>query len=198
MKTVIYLLIGAVAAGLMAAVDHGANTSTASLPEGYTEVPFSMKGAIEPGGEPMEFIGTLPSILKQIQGIKPNFTWDDFQPSHTICHIPNTKPDLRLRFLWGHDFLKKINQPCEVAAGPRKCALLWCDIGASVWMCNDNSDPISRDCSYIATYVLDLIGNLDCVSDLKTSDGFNEGKALLQGQEFDSDNFNVIAGGGAC
>ncbi|KAI0881551.1 uncharacterized protein GGS22DRAFT_192185 [Annulohypoxylon maeteangense] len=151
-----------------------ANTSTTSfiLPDGYTAVPFSIQGSIERGGEVMAFNGTLNS--------------------HTVCKIPDYPSGGRAKLLSGYDFLKKIHQPCEVAGGPRKCAMLWCSLGTSIWMCNDNTDKITRDCGDMASYVLDIIGNLDCI----TMWGGSE--ALILGQEFDTDGFNIIAGGGGC
>lgn len=59
-------------------------------------------------------------------------------------------------------------------------------------MCNDNTDTVTRDCGDLASYVLDIIGDLDCIMLWSGSN------ALIQGQEFDTDGFNIIAGGGGC
>ncbi|KAI1138158.1 hypothetical protein F5Y05DRAFT_419015 [Hypoxylon sp. FL0543] len=214
MKAFISLLVGAFTAGVVAKGGRATNKSDAFLPDGYTSIPFSMKGAIEPGGEVMQFNGTVTDIFEQIQDIKPNFKWDDFQPvapltrrrrpskrtkSHIICDVPNVQPSIRLRFLFGQDYLWKIQQPCEVAGGPRKCALLWCDYDSTIYLCNDNTEPISRNCRDIASYVRDLLGDLDCATTPSDSDNADSWlDAPLKGQEFDTDNFNVIVGGGGC
>lgn len=64
----------------------------------------------------------------------------------------------------GYDYLKRISQPCEVDGGPRKCALLYCEDGSAIWLCNDNETRASQSCAYIADYVLEIIGDLDCAS----------------------------------
>ncbi|KAI2465296.1 hypothetical protein F4781DRAFT_410017 [Annulohypoxylon bovei var. microspora] len=206
MKVIISLLVGAIVAGV-AAMDpfHASNISN-GLPDGYTAVPLSMKGSIEPGGEVMTFNGTVNDIMSQIQTIKHDFKWDDFHPttsfprrhvskrtkSHIICKIPHSFAGSRVNLLYGYDYLKNIHQPCEVSGGPSKCAMLWCLTGTSIWMCNDNTDTITRDCGDMASYVLDIIGDVDCITQ------WSGGGALIQGQEFDTDGFNIIAGGGGC
>ncbi|KAI0105917.1 hypothetical protein F4814DRAFT_452297 [Daldinia grandis] len=215
MKVVIYLLIGAlgavsaaVAGAKAVATDEvGALNVTSILPEGYTAIPFSMDVSLEPGGEVMVFNGTVTEILAQIQSIKPDFTWDNYgsttpstgvskhkrTKSNILCNIPNHDRGLRYALLSGYDFLKNIHTDCKIDAGPKKCAMLYCMLGTSIWMCNDNSTPISRDCGYIATYVLDIIGTENC-----QSRGSMGPTTWTQGQEFDTDNFNVIVGGGGC
>ncbi|KAI2626092.1 hypothetical protein GGS26DRAFT_592871 [Hypomontagnella submonticulosa] len=199
MKVSLYLLLGAAAAATVATEDTvgGPSSSNVSvvLPDGYTAVPFSMEGAIEPGGDVMTFTGTVTDILAQIQSIRPDFTWEDFEPTDKIlCSIPGQEGGARAVLLQGYDFLKAINQPCEVAPGPRKCAMLFCRghpyISSSIWMCNDNTTPISRSCGEMADYVLDILDYEDCIVD--------DRKLLYQGQEFDTDNFNIIVEGGGC
>ncbi|KAI1439681.1 hypothetical protein F5Y02DRAFT_412060 [Annulohypoxylon stygium] len=207
MKAFVSVLVGAVAASVAATdVSSNASSSLFNLPDGYTLVPLSMKGSIEPGGEVMTFNGTVNDIMSQIQAIKNDFKWDDFLPttpttrrhkskrtkSHIICKIPDWPSGSRASLLYGYDYLKKIHQPCEVAGGPRKCAMLWCLAGTSIFMCNDNTDTVTRDCGDLASYVLDIIGDLDCIMLWSGSN------ALIQGQEFDTDGFNIIAGGGGC
>ncbi|KAI1103631.1 hypothetical protein F4804DRAFT_333064 [Jackrogersella minutella] len=198
MKAFISFLVGAVIVGVKATVDEPIITT--HLPEGYTAVPFSMKGAIEPGGEVMTFNGTVTDIFEQIQSIKPDFEWDHFQPatpssgrnSHIDCRVPGQIDGWRVMFINGYDYLKRINQPCGVSGGPRKCAMLWCFIGNSIWMCNDNTDEISRDCGDMASYVWDILGDMDCVGG---TPGFN---SRVIGQAWDTDGFNIIVGGGGC
>ncbi|KAI2620407.1 hypothetical protein GGR54DRAFT_639443 [Hypoxylon sp. NC1633] len=213
MKAIIYLLAGVLVAGVKATDSQTDLLATPSdvLLNGYTFVPFSMEGAIESGGEVMIFNGTVTSIFDQIRSLKPDFEWDDFQPTtplpaehHNVkrdkspnikCNIPGYTVGGRFGILDGHDFLIKIKQPCTIAGGPRTCALLFCRDGDSVWMCNDNKYPITRGCDNIASYVLDIIGEVNCLS----QDFYRyPPNRLMQGQEFDSDNFNVVVGGSGC
>ncbi|KAI8962560.1 hypothetical protein F5Y11DRAFT_185380 [Daldinia sp. FL1419] len=212
---IVSLLFGALSAVSAAATGvqpvttdeiRGFNVSSV-LPEGYTAVPFSMDVALEPGGEKMTFNGTVTEILAQIQSIKPDFTWNrtasapsstevskpKLNKSNILCKIPGQTNAYRWVILGGYDFLVNINQDCKVDSGPRKCAMLYCLTGNSIWMCNDNKTPISRSCSSIASYVLDIIGTFSC-----TTPGSMGPGTLLQGQEFDTDGFNVLAGGGGC
>ncbi|KAI0137615.1 hypothetical protein F4776DRAFT_663628 [Hypoxylon sp. NC0597] len=201
MKAIISLLVGVVAAGVVPTVEQVVNTSDVLLPEPYTAIPFSMNGAIETGGEVMTFNGTVTDIFKQIQSIKPDFKWDDFQPvarDHILCNVPHSEPSLRMAFLWGHDYLKTLNQPCEVAGGPHKCAKLWCDSGSSIWLCNGNTDGISQDCSYLASYVLDVIGDVGCAVDLFTPGDSSELMVNTMGMEFDTGDWGVLLRHGDC
>ncbi|KAK6948994.1 hypothetical protein Daesc_009066 [Daldinia eschscholtzii] len=219
MKVLVSLLFGAFGAASAAVAGTKTGTSSAkdevgglntsfSLPDGYIAVPFSMDVALEPGAEPMTFNGTVTEIFAQIQSIKPDFAWassgsaspsagetSKFKRSKSkiLCNVPSFSVGLRWIILKGYDYLKTIHQDCKVDAGPKKCAMLYCEIGTSIWMCNDNKTPISRDCGFIADYALDIIADEDC-----QSRGTMGPKAWTNGQEFDTDNFNVIAGGGGC
>ncbi|OTA68486.1 hypothetical protein K449DRAFT_429343 [Hypoxylon sp. EC38] len=200
MKAIIFLLVGVVAAGVVSTVEHDANTSTVLLPEPYTAIPFSMEGAIEPGGKPMTFNGTVTDIFSQIQAIKPNFKWDDFQPAYTLCNVPNSETEMRVKYLVGYDYLKKkmANKPCQVAGGPHKCAMVWCDSNASIWFCNGNTDGVTKDCSDLASYVLDVMGDVDCVYGLIDGDFGAELLSQLKGMEFDTEDWGVLLRSGSC
>ncbi|KAI1334716.1 hypothetical protein F5Y15DRAFT_420647 [Xylariaceae sp. FL0016] len=80
---------------------------------------------------------------------------------------------------------------CEVGPGPRVCARVACANHAAVWLCNDNTSPITPACAYLGTYVQDLIticAVQDQIHHLPS----------VRGQEFDSDGYNVIVGWGDC
>ncbi|OTB05154.1 hypothetical protein M426DRAFT_320211 [Hypoxylon sp. CI-4A] len=201
MKAVISLLVGTLASSAVATDVSDVPVDRSALPDGYTIVPFSMKGSIEPGGELMTFNGTVTDIFEQIRNIKPDFQWNDFNstitPSpaghvsrrtkdHILCNIPFHKPGSRFGLLLGYDYLTKLHHDCQVDGGPKVCAAMWCCGGNSIYFCNDNMDPISRDCGYLASYVLDIVANEDCVS--------GKNGMLVQGQEFDTDGFNIVAG----
>ncbi|KAI1803637.1 hypothetical protein F4811DRAFT_553715 [Daldinia bambusicola] len=209
MKIIVSLVgvLGVVSAAVAGDEVGDLNTSF-PIPPGYTVVPFSMDLVLEPGGEPMTFNGTVTEILAQVQSINPNFTWENSVSATTsveeihkwkrskskiLCNIPGYSVGLRWIVLKGYDYLKNLHQACKVDAGPRKCSMIYCEAGTSIWMCNDNTTPISRDCDYIATYALDIVAAEKCQSPGPTGAG-----VWTNGQEFDTDNFNVIAAGGGC
>ncbi|OTA87338.1 hypothetical protein M434DRAFT_15487 [Hypoxylon sp. CO27-5] len=211
MKAIIFLLVGVVAAGVVPTVEHDANTSTVLLPEPYTAIPFSMEGAIEPGGKPMTFNGTVTDIFSQIQAIKPDFKWDDFQP---VAPLIKSKRDMLKRdkasiyhlawklpvltSLTGLHPLQCSQQRDGVAGGPHKCAMVWCDSKASIWFCNGNTDGVTKDCSDLASYVLDVMGDVDCVYGLIDGDIGAEIMAQMKGMEFDTEDWGILLRSGSC
>ncbi|KAI1768121.1 hypothetical protein GGR53DRAFT_462646 [Hypoxylon sp. FL1150] len=202
MKPLFSILVGATMGGVKAMAASNLPDTVSVLPNGYTVVPFSMSGAIEPGGENLTFNGTVNSIFAQIQKIKPDFHWTDFQPARQptreqqekiICNIPNVDSADRFAALTGYDYLKTIDQPCEIDRGPRKCVLLYCYLSATIWLCNDSENHISLSCADLGDYVLDLIADLGCAK------ANHEGEyESMQGQLFDTSNYNIIIGGSQC
>ncbi|GAW19544.1 hypothetical protein ANO14919_090320 [Xylariales sp. No.14919] len=84
------------------------------------------------------------------------------------------------------DKIAKMSGTCAVAAGPRVCAEVACTRNAAVWLCNDNVAPIAPLCSSLASYVADIVST--CGSE------YYHGSRYCRGQEFDSDNYNIIVG----
>ncbi|KAI0468973.1 hypothetical protein F4859DRAFT_192534 [Xylaria cf. heliscus] len=173
------------------------------LPEGYRVEPMIWRGVIDEGGPEVSFNGTIEEVTQQIQAVKRDFTWESLRrdlvdtttplekrsKTKTICGVggedvghgpltPNVE-DLR-------DKIAKMAGTCAVAGGPRVCTVLTCTNNAAVWLCNDNTWAISPTCSYLATYVTDIVGT--CCQD------YYHGHRFCRGQEFDSDNYNVIVG----
>ncbi len=91
---------------------------------------------------------------------------------------------------------------CVVGAGPRVCSRIAYTKGGGVYLCNDvsfrlvcqilthsliqmqNNYSIQPDCGYLSTYVGDICN--DCYG---SCTGF---RVYAAGQEFDTDNYNII------
>lgn len=84
------------------------------------------------------------------------------------------------------DKISQMTGTCAVAGGPRVCSVITCTRNAAVWLCNDNTTPIAPPCDSLASYVDDIIG--------KCGQDYYHGHRFCRGQEFDTDNYNVIVG----
>jgi len=78
------------------------------------------------------------------------------------------------------NYLERI-QNCSVGGGPRNCIQTVYGDGTGVWLCNDNTYPITIPCSVVASFIINI--RETC------------GKAY--GQEFEN-NFNVIVANRQC
>ncbi|KAI1404818.1 hypothetical protein F4819DRAFT_483311 [Hypoxylon fuscum] len=160
----------------------------------------------------MNFNDTFTEIFREIQKIRPGFTWAGFGPTtpstegpiskrsrtNVVCNIPNqvqgrvpnaiiSWQDLSAR-KDEHNHLAK----CGTDAG--QCSIISCTSGTVVSMCNDTPSRIDKVCADIAPYILDIIDVDECDSLFDNGHPF-----LTQGQAFDDDGFNIIvAGGGSC
>lgn len=85
---------------------------------------------------------------------------------------------------------------CGVNA--RSCARVSCSQGDAVWLCNDNYHHIAPSCNYLAGYVGNIMSKCRGVSKEKCQNNCGKGTGGLQasvnGQQFDTDHYNVIVG----
>ncbi|KAI1271002.1 hypothetical protein F5Y07DRAFT_393090 [Xylaria sp. FL0933] len=167
------------------------------LPSGYKVEPMTWRGVIEKGGPELSFNGTIDEVTQQIQAIKKDFTWEGHRRDLGVAEntrlqergtkaSENSLGPLTVNVEDSEDKLSKMSGACSVGAGPKVCAVLVCTRNAAVWLCNDNSKPIAPSCSSLASYVADIVG--------KCGQDYYHGSRYCRGQEFDSDNFNVIVG----
>ncbi|CAG8955203.1 hypothetical protein HYFRA_00007219 [Hymenoscyphus fraxineus] len=87
----------------------------------------------------------------------------------------------------GIDTLKDRPGSCAVAAGPRVCTDLTCDDKHKIQLCNDNTYAIEPTCSYLATYAEDIMEKCS-----EPGDPTIGTPSVSCGQQFDTDNYNVI------
>ncbi|KAH8650554.1 hypothetical protein BGZ60DRAFT_534212 [Tricladium varicosporioides] len=85
----------------------------------------------------------------------------------------------------GINYLHAFRGRCDIGPGPGNCGRISCSYGSGIYLCNDNNYMISPNCGYLATYAQDLC------------DACNR-KGYTCGQQFDTDNYNVIVHGDSC
>ncbi|KAI0602989.1 hypothetical protein F4775DRAFT_587522 [Biscogniauxia sp. FL1348] len=176
-----------------------------ALPDGYRAVPLHWSGAIEQDGNVLSFNGTIQEIEAEIQESRPGFSWktafeqrmDNSELSNLqsrdkedkfFCDIGGDGEASTLSIGVGSMALGYAGGSCGIGPGPYVCARLSCAYDGGIWLCNDNAWGISPSCGYLATYADDILGKCGPV---KVFGG-------VQGQEFDSDNYNVAVGHAKC
>ncbi|KAH8168223.1 hypothetical protein CIB48_g91 [Xylaria polymorpha] len=203
-RTVVAAIVGA--AGVAEATPHVNEPLSirSELPEGYKVEPMTWRGIIEERGLEVSFSGTIEEVTQQIQAVKRDFTWESLRRDPRVSLTPLQKRD-KAGIICGvggedvathgpltsnaEDSRDKISQmtgTCAVAGGPRVCSVITCTRNAAVWLCNDNTTPIAPPCDSLASYVDDIIG--------KCGQDYYHGHRFCRGQEFDTDNYNVIVG----
>ncbi|RHZ53257.1 uncharacterized protein CDV56_105933 [Aspergillus thermomutatus] len=121
--------------------------------------------------------------------------------SGVICNIPGDKGGRcsTVTIMQGIDYLKGLTGVCGVAAGPRVCARISCSYNAAIWLCNDNAWYIQPSCSYLGTYAEDIVSTCAHVDFNSGTKGWGtQWSDTVNGQEFDTDNYNVIVGVDSC
>ncbi|KAI1811677.1 hypothetical protein GGS20DRAFT_88782 [Poronia punctata] len=157
-------------------------------------------GVIKKGEPEVSFNGSIEEVTRQIRSIDENFAWHHFNRDHQsegtlnkrdavgiVCDVQgeaNHGP-LTPNMEAARGTVADMTGECTVPTGPGVCSLLTCHNHAGVWLCNDNSQPVSRQCSSLALYVDNIIR--------KCGTGYIHGHRRTRGQEFDSGNWNVIA-----
>ncbi|KAI1323941.1 hypothetical protein F5Y16DRAFT_402904 [Xylariaceae sp. FL0255] len=206
MLTIIVALLGAapMADSAILTHSHPVREAPAAL-TGYDIAPMTWTGAIEKGGQEMSFSGNIDEVTRQIREIKRDFTWegrlDDSMilvarenhkrsKANLICGVGGDplppgahEPDKQTAVnLMGS--LTRVLGSCSVPAGPRVCSQYNCQNDAAVWLCNDNTSPFSMPCMNMVPYLWDIV--LNCTVNP------GEPTPYFQGQEFDTDSFNVV------
>ncbi|KUJ19191.1 uncharacterized protein LY89DRAFT_479656 [Mollisia scopiformis] len=82
----------------------------------------------------------------------------------------------------GITYLDNFNGLCGV--GANSCVRISCSYSSAIYLCNDNDYGITPTCPYMGSYAQDII------NDCSHCEGPND--CVTCGQEFDSDNYNII------
>jgi hypothetical protein len=94
------------------------------------------------------------------------------------------------------------NNVCHVGAGPRTCTKIACATGDAIILCNDNGHAISPRCSYLADYIDHIIRACSWTVNSPPCTvkpcGPSWSVDMVRGQQFDSDNYNVIVAKDTC
>ncbi|KAJ2973170.1 hypothetical protein NUW58_g9005 [Xylaria curta] len=173
------------------------------LPEGFQVKPMTWTGLVERGGVEISLDGTIEEVTQHIRAVKKDFTWASLRRDLGVTDTPLRELDTKTNLICdvggenslgpltpnveaSRDKIADMTGACVVEAGPRVCSMITCTYNAAVWLCNDNATPITPACDSLASYVSDIIEA--CGQD------YYHGHRLCRGQEFNSDNFNVIVG----
>ncbi|MCJ1403833.1 hypothetical protein MMC11_007056 [Xylographa trunciseda] len=173
----------------------------------YTIVPLIWEGPIVPGGPAVNLTGTITDIKAQILKSNPAYE-THFAPfgvrvnttavakRNAIVPADCNVPYARVESDLAQGVIELVEQNvavlgrCYVPAGPAKCAIVdyavydsTNNICPAIYACNDNPYAINVGCQYMAGDYAQTIVN-EC-----TSNG------MVVGQEFDTDNYNVIVSG---
>ncbi|KAI0021725.1 hypothetical protein F4780DRAFT_789772 [Xylariomycetidae sp. FL0641] len=174
-----------------------------TLPGGYTVVPMTWKGTNTTDGSEVAVSGTIQEIESQIDALGSEVDWtyhadasiasrsaERRSKTNTFCFIAGEDgaPDANLNE--GIHYLKGIrDRPCVAAPGPKVCTRISCSWNAGIYFCNDTPSEVHHDCPDIATYAEDIRAKCHYTS---------LDRVIVQGQEFDSENWNVMIAGDHC
>ncbi|KAI5924871.1 hypothetical protein F4810DRAFT_718689 [Camillea tinctor] len=201
---VLYLLIIGLTMEYGIVISTGVQTHNALL-DGYSVVPLHWSGAIEKDDEILSFNGTIQEIEAKIQESNPGFSWkmsfeqragnrevsniqDRDQNGNIVCDVGSDGRASTLSIGVGSMALKYAAGTCGIGPGPRVCTQISCAYDGGIWLCNDNAWGIDLSCNDIAAYVDNIIDQC----------GTDQGHGDVQGQEFDTENYNVIVGHAVC
>ncbi|KAK2855559.1 hypothetical protein FQN49_005076 [Arthroderma sp. PD_2] len=156
-------------------------------------------GPVTPGGVNVTLEGTAQQIYYQILKLNPDYHPEAFSAvpnasalnassmlekrgrSHIICDPSGTLRAWRGHIEHGIAFLRRIPQggDCSVK-GHRSCARISCSYDSGIFLCNDNPYWIERPCHLLGDYAEAILNR--CQASVPK----------VSGQQFDTDNFNVL------
>ncbi|CAG7557798.1 unnamed protein product [Fusarium equiseti] len=215
MKVATSLILNCAAVTVAAtALPDGIQLAAAPI-EGYEIVPMQWKGVIKEGEAPVSLNGTIESVIAQIKELNPEFELIEEEkeassalearnPTHIICNVGGNGGNVDVKAANREQrYLRSLGDSvCGVNGGPGTCARVSCSNGDAIWLCNDNRHYIQPRCSYLADYVDRIIAK--CSERIKSPPCVYKPCApswsadFVRGQQFDSDNYNVIVGRSNC
>ncbi|CAJ2504629.1 Uu.00g120230.m01.CDS01 [Anthostomella pinea] len=159
--------------------------------DGYTAVPMRQTGINNTDGTTVVVSGTVQEIRAEMDamGSSVNWTMTSDSDEDIFCWVGGSGKVEGGPLQDGINYLKKHDRPCTADPGPRVCARISCSWNSAIWLCNDTPNGISHACADLATYV----------EDIREECHVGVGRELLiQGQQFDTENFNVLVGKDNC
>ncbi|KAL2803003.1 hypothetical protein BJX63DRAFT_437318 [Aspergillus granulosus] len=184
---------------------------TNNVPEGYKIVDMTWTGALEEGGKEYSFKGTIESVETQIKELNPDWSLlnlvnetsvlesrSDLSKRNQIFPVLcNNRPEGyadSLVIAQGIMYLEGLGR-CHIPA--RACARVSCSWNSAIWACNDNYGDITPACPYLADYARNII-NACTVESSVCGSTLCIYQRNARGQQFDTDNYNVIVAGDRC
>ncbi|KAI4861336.1 hypothetical protein F4820DRAFT_452028 [Hypoxylon rubiginosum] len=170
------------------------------LPNGYTLGNITWKGNVTNDGPEVSFTGpSFRDIEAQIFQMNPSFTWpeqnttglSDFPEKslgHLTCDLANFYWAKKFRIDDGINYLKGKTGRCYIEAGPKVCSRISCSFHSAIFWCNDNDTPLWIDCGLWSQYAQNIVDA--CTIDDPSQE--------VKGQQFDTDNWNIIVGYSEC
>ncbi|KAI1771090.1 hypothetical protein F4818DRAFT_454954 [Hypoxylon cercidicola] len=149
-----------------------------SLPSGYTLGNITWMGNITTDGPEVSFTGpSFQDIEAQILQANPSFAWPDRDTN--LSASPQKKVDYLTCDLANFWWAKKFRIEDGIDYLKDKTAIFWC---------NDNDSHLWIDCNLWSEYAQNVVDA--CTIDDATQN--------VKGQQFDSDNWNIIVGYSDC
>jgi hypothetical protein len=106
-----------------------------------------------------------------------------------ICNIPDYRGASRDRTQSNIEYLQRHGGECGAAAGPKICTRVACQYSSAIFVCNDNDHAVGPHCSDV----------VDLAQDILNSCTYRNGRNHeTQGQEFNTDGWNVVIGQQHC
>ncbi|KAI0838558.1 hypothetical protein F5Y06DRAFT_287264 [Hypoxylon sp. FL0890] len=180
----------------MAQILPQASSRHQGLPSGYSVSNLTWTGSVTKNGPDMSFNGSsFQDIEAQILKVNPNFSWDDENTANVTILTTSVKDHLTcdpnniwwaqvFRIQQGIDYLKGKKGACSMGPGPRVCTRISCSYKSAIWWCNDNDHSIKEDCSLWSDYAQDIVNSCQT----------HDASSRVRGQEFSTNNWNVMVG----
>lgn len=189
--------------------------------QGYTISPMNFKGKIGP--HEVNFNGTVEELMDHVEKEHPGFDRNSVVAAagelvfrHTQELTTRSKDGVHCCPVAGQPFSDAYRNDiqggiqylqgvaaqgitCGVGAAgtnavnklSRNCVRISCSDDSAIFLCNDNGYIIQPNCAYIASYAQDLINSC-------THYPWFVATAYVCGQEFDTDNYNVVVSYDRC
>ncbi|KAI0123741.1 hypothetical protein BJ170DRAFT_712920 [Xylariales sp. AK1849] len=169
---------------------------------------ITWRGNITEAGPVMNFTGTsLQDIEHKISQRERGFVWnttwfatsrqiDEHKKrdhSDFICNVGGQGYAGEPYILEGVEYLQNIPGGCHQEPGPQVCSRVSCSYNAAIWCCNDNDHDIWVPCHTLGDYAFEI--RQKCMTMVHQD---ADSRWTVQGQWFDSENWNVIVGRDDC
>ncbi|KAI1763251.1 hypothetical protein GGR53DRAFT_531702 [Hypoxylon sp. FL1150] len=169
------------------------------LPSGYTLGNVTWMGNVTADGPEVSLTGaSFHDIEAQIRQANPGFEWPaDETPEwstinkdidHLSCNLPQFWWAVKFRIQEGIDYLNGKTGRCYIPAGPQYCTRISCSYHSAIFWCNDNDHAVWIDCNLWSSYAQAIIDK--CTVDDPSQD--------VKGQQFSTENWNIIVGYSEC
>ncbi|KAJ6540852.1 hypothetical protein DFH09DRAFT_1175448 [Mycena vulgaris] len=169
-------LIAFVLAAVVGAIPSGPKVGQRDV-EGlpFPVVPATF-GPFTVGGTNATLSGTVESVIEQLKVLDPTF--EISTPSSPQDTVKKRNKHLRR---------DQVSHYTAIGLDGHQCSRISCSYNAAIYFCNDNNGHISPQSFYLASYAADILPACSAYYDYSAT-----------GQEFDTDNYNIIVRSDNC